>query len=64
MWRSWKTTLAGIFTIAAAVAAPILPVIGVPAAIATAVCSALGAGATAAGLMAAKDHDVSGPDPK
>lgn len=63
MWKSWKTTTAGIFTILAAIATPILPVVGVPAALATAICSALGAAATAAGLMAAKDHDVTGsPD--
>jgi hypothetical protein len=50
--RSWKTTLAGLFVVASA----ILPVVGVPAAI----CTAVGSIAAGLGLVVAKDHNVSG----
>lgn len=54
--RNWKTSIAGIATILAAIATPILPVVGVPAAIVSAIATAL----AGVGLVAAKDHDVTG----
>jgi hypothetical protein len=51
--RNWKTTLAGIGAIAAGT---LLPVVGVPAAI----CTAVAAFCTGILGLAAKDHDVTG----
>lgn len=50
---NWKTTIAGIGVLAAGT---ILPVVGVPAAI----CTALGAFFTGILGLSAKDHDVTG----
>jgi hypothetical protein len=54
--RNWKTTLAGVATIASA----ILPVVGVPVDICTAIVSAIGG----LGLVLAKDADKTGVEAK